>query len=115
MRFFDLHIAAITMLAATCVVGGELNRDPFQPPAEFAASNDSGRARPAALEIGLNPQIKGILFAGNRSLVNLSGKIIGLGEEVDGYKLLEVSEDRAVFRHGDETLILQLYREETDE
>lgn len=115
MKVINLYLAALTMLATTYVTGGELNRDPFQPPTEFAASNAGMRGRPDALGIGSNPQVKGILFSGSHSLVNLNGKIIALGEEVDGYELLEVSEDQAVFLHGDKTLTLQLYREETDE
>jgi hypothetical protein len=105
---------AFATLAASFAYGGDLNRDPFRPPAEFATA-DNGRARPDALAISANPEIRGILYAGNNSLVNLSGKIIALGEEVDGYELLEVSENQAVFLRNGETLTLSLYADETDE
>ena len=114
MRIVGLQLVALTMLVASLAHGGELSRDPFQPPAEFAAPA-GGLGRPQALAIPSNPEVKGIMLAGDRSLVNLNGKIIALGEEVDGYELLEVGENQAVFLHNGETLTLSLYLEETDE
>jgi len=41
--------------------------------------------------------------------VNFGGQIIGPGEEVNGYRLLEVGEEHAVFQRGDEIITLSLY------
>ena len=57
----------------------------------------------------LRPEIRGILFAGGQSLVNFGGEIIGPGEEANGYRLLEVGEEHAVFQRGDEIVTLSLY------
>ncbi|MFW2403872.1 MAG: hypothetical protein ACN4GT_03825 [Gammaproteobacteria bacterium] len=84
-----------------------LSRDPFEVPEEFLTT----AARPNALTgstTGGKAEIRGILFAGGRSLVNLSGEIIGPGEEARGYKLLEVAEDHAVFLRDDEIVTLSL-------
>jgi len=45
-------------------------------------------------------------------LVNLGGNIIGVGEESAGYLLVEVGQEYAVFRRGQETITMRL--SETD-
>ncbi|MGI9341204.1 MAG: hypothetical protein ACR2QV_00035 [Gammaproteobacteria bacterium] len=95
---------ALVTLAANAQ---RLQRDPFQPPADFGdttVTNDVS-ARPQAIEA----EVRGILFAGGESLVNFGGQIIGPGEEVNGYRLLEVGEEHAVFQRGDEIVTLSLY------
>ena len=102
------RIAWIVAVALITVVANaeRLRRDPFQPPADYA----DAPSRPDAIAGTRSsaPEIRGILFAGGRSLVNLSGEIIGPGEETSGYLLLEVAEDHAVFRRGDEIITLSL-------
>lgn len=103
-KIFWVAAVALVTLAANAQ---RLQRDPFQPPADFGgatAANDLS-ARPQAIEV----EIRGILFAGGQSLVNFGGQIIGPGEEVNGYRLLEVGEEHAVFQRGDEIITLSLY------
>lgn len=94
--------------------GGPLSRDPFKPPADVVDSAGDTN-RPSAMSIGANPEIKSILFAGADSLVNLNGRIIAVGQEVEGYELLEVAERYAIFRHGEEIMQLSLNSGESDE
>jgi hypothetical protein len=102
------RIAWIVAVALVTVAASaeRLRRDPFQPPADYA----DAPSRPDAIAgtRSSRPEIRGILFAGGRSLVNLGGEIIGPGEEASGYLLLEVAEDHAVFRRGDEIVTLSL-------
>lgn len=107
-------IYAVAVVLVTMVANAErLSRDPFRPPAEF---NDAP-ARPDALTSrqAFKPEIRGILVAGGQSLVNLGGEIIGPGEETNGYLLLEVGEEHAVFQRGDEVVTLALYPDKDDE
>lgn len=101
---------ALVTLAANAQ---RLQRDPFQPPADFgnATTGNDLSARPQAIEV----EIRGILFAGGQSLVNFGGQIIGPGEEVNGYRLLQVEEEHAVFQRGDEIITLSLYPDAGDE
>lgn len=45
--------------------------------------------------------LRATLMAGKASLANVGGKIIGIGEEVDGYKLVSIDESAAVFSYDD--------------
>lgn len=104
---------ALVVLVTMAANAERLRRDPFQPPAEFA----DAVARPNALtgRTGGKLEVRGILLAGDQSLVNLGGEIIGPGEEANGYLLLEVAEDHAVFQRGEEIVTLSLDPEEEDE
>lgn len=90
-----------------------LRRDPFKVPDEFSTA--PAPAGVVTLASGGEPEILGILVADGKSLVNLNGTIIGLGEEADGYLLVEVDEEHAVFQHEDEFITLSLYPDEDDE
>jgi len=96
-----------------CATASDLERNPFASP--FALS---GSERPNAMTVrsrGTSPAVRGILVADGRSLVNLNGKIIGVGDEVDGYRLLHVAQEYAVFQRGDDVVKMSLYPDENDE
>jgi len=104
----------IVVVLVTMAANAErLSRDPFLPPEEFT----DAPTRPDALtgSRGFKPEIRGILVAGGKSLVNLGGEIIGPGEEANGYLLLEVGDEHAVFQRGDEIVTLSLYPDQDDE
>ena len=104
--------ALALLLAATGISADVLKRDPFQPPAEFTAPPVGSGSAPLAA--GVQPQIRGILLAGDQSLVNLGGELLGIGESANGYRLLQVSEDHAVFQRGDDVITLSLYPDSKD-
>ncbi len=101
------------LMAGSPAMADKLRRDPFQEPADFIAQADAPGVTPAAP--GSRPQIFGILAAGGESLVNLGGEIMAVGEEAGGYQLLEVAEEHAVFRRGDEIITIALYPDKDDE
>lgn len=100
------------LLAATAVCAERLSRDPFKPPVDYTAA-PAGRGD-APLGAGTQPQIRGILLAGDQSLVNLSGELLSIGESANGYLLLQVGEAHAVFQRGDEVITLSLYPDKED-
>ena len=106
-------LGALVLLLAAGPVGAELlRRDPFQPPADLMAAPAATGG--ASLTPGTQPQIRGILVAGDQSLVNLGGELLGIGESANGYRLLQVREDHAVFQRGDEVITLSLYPDKED-
>ena len=48
------------------------------------------------------------LRAGKNSMVNVQGKLVQLGEEIEGYKLVEVNDRSAVFANSEQRLLLSL-------
>ncbi len=93
-------------LAANAEGPIRLRFDPFAQPGTQAAG--SGRPGPAASQRAWSPELRATLVSGERSLVNLGGTILELGEEAHGYRLLEVREDEAVFERAGSEVVLQM-------
>ncbi len=98
------------VLAANAESRIRLRFDPFaQPGAQTAGP---GRPGPAGAQRAWSPELRSTLVSGERSLVNLGGTILELGEEAHGYRLLEVREDQAVFERAGSEIVLKLMGEE---
>lgn len=108
--------ASLSLLVATLVMSAasaeQLRHNPFRPPVDLAGTSGSsgGGAAPTA-----RPTLMGILLGKQEPLVNLGGNIIGVGEESAGYLLVEVGQEYAVFRRGEETITMSLYPGDDDE
>lgn len=50
--------------------------------------------------------LRATMVIGDRGLANVAGKVIRPGQEADGYRLLKVLEDRAIFLFRDEPLVI---------
>ncbi len=103
LLFLTLAIPAVPTFA------GELERprfDPFNKPARLhkvsvtTASTENLFANKVKLTATLR--------AGNNSMVSIQGKIVLLGEKIDGYKLVEVNDRTAVFVHDNQRILLSL-------
>ncbi len=100
-RYLKIAHGLLLLLATTAVSAELLSRDPFQPPAEFTVAPGKPGQAP-------------LLLAGDQSLVNLGGELLGIGESANGYQLLQVGETHAVFQRGDEVITLTLYPDKKD-
>ena len=99
-RLFLIAVATMTCssaMAAETEYQVTLQRNPFERPAvellkaDASAINDSRRERQ-------EPMLRGVLVAGDRSVVDFGGVILQIGESSDGYRLLSVGDGEAVFR-----------------
>lgn len=81
-----------------------LRFDPFARPDLSAAAADDPTAAVRAGEWA--PVLNATLVAGERSLANLGGVLLAIGEETHGYRLVEVRAWEAVFDHGGEHRVL---------
>ena len=97
---------SIALLAAPDAMAEEppaLEHNPFsRPPSErlAVALGPSGPVDDGIVEIDL----RATMASGSSTLANVDGRVIRPGDEVDGYLLLEVLEDRAVFQRGEKRL-----------
>ena len=73
-----------------------LHFDPFERP-ELLSHPPPVREQPTPRVVRWEPQLRAVMLAGRASVANVEGRLVGLGEEVDGHRLLEVTERRAVF------------------
>ena len=105
--------AAIICLTAALAVGwpavaAELKRNPFRSPLQMVGPSAGS---PLAASASGNLELRAILVGDPQSLVNLGGQIMGVGDEIAGYKLISVAEEHAVFLYNNEMVTLSLYPE----
>ena len=83
-----------------------LKINPFARPLEIQAS----QAQPISTEqAGSIPFVlRGTMLAGQQSLANISGVIVPLGKEINGYKLVAIHQREVVLLKGDERRILSV-------
>ena len=103
--------AALLLFASTQAMGEEvspLRFDPFRPLPKTSSRADSespGRA-PAAFD----PSLRSTVVAGEQSMVNLGGAIMAIGEEKNGYRLIEVHPFDAVFERDGKRVRIEVER-----
>lgn len=93
----------------SAIAGDSLKHDPFARPllsAPLPSNTTAGTV--AEEEMPWNPQLIAVMVAGNNSLVNLDGIILKIGEEQDGYRLVQVRDHEAVFKKGNKRIVLNM-------
>ncbi len=98
------------VLAADAESRIRLRFDPFAQP--DVQTGGSGRPGPAGSQRAWSPELRATLVSGERSLVNLGGTILELGEEAHGYRLLQVRKGEAVFERSGSEIVLKMIGEE---
>jgi len=89
----------------------ELLRNPFARPAEaeLVASAVSVNEVPT---VESDTELRAVLVAGPKSIVDFGGVILQIGESTSGYRLLEVGEGTATFNRKGEKIVFSLYEPE---
>lgn len=102
------------MLLAVCFLprafaDDSLKHDPFARPLLSAPlPSNTATSIPAEEDIPWNPQLIAVMVAGSNSLVNLDGIILKIGEEQDGYRLIQVRDQEATFKKGNKRIVLNM-------
>ncbi|HEX9174009.1 MAG TPA: hypothetical protein VF861_15255 [Telluria sp.] len=102
MRFFSRDLAL--MLLAGCAAAAPL-RDPFRRPAAPAPEP----AAAAAAEVA--PVLRAIMFAPRRSLTNIGGQILAVGEWYGDYKVVAIEERSVTLLRNKVNSVLVLDKE----
>ena len=89
----------------------ELLRNPFARPA-LAELAVEGISVNDALTMEGNTELRAVLVAGPKSIVDFGGVILQIGESTNGYRLLEVGEGTATFSRKGEKIVFSLYEPE---
>lgn len=89
-----------------------LQTNPFEQPVlpEPAASRPVGEPEPPLQDL----ELRATMTAGRDSAANVGGVIVGIGEEIEGYRLVSVEDEQAVFSKDGETITLTLDNEADD-
>ena len=74
--------------------------DPFARPNLTPSATAETSTVPTAPPVAWRPALRAIVLAGNLSMVKVGSSVVELGEEIDGYRLIRVTEEKAVFAKG---------------
>ncbi|GEM_PF-5849394 len=109
-----LYLRYVAILLSVCLnplvfAEGILHNDPFTRPLinTSPVSNAQGLAETVE-EAPWNPQLSAVMVAGKNSLVTVDGVTLKLGEEKDGYKLIEIKDHQATFKKGKKRVVLEM-------
>ncbi|WP_347250174.1 hypothetical protein [Zoogloea sp.] len=85
-----------------------LRHDPFRRPAPPPSATPASGATssPAPWQ----PTLRGVLLAGSGALANVDGQMVGIGERIEGHRLVSVSEHQAVFEKDGRRIVLDTRR-----
>lgn len=87
-----------------------IKHNPFQRPDFTRRSNraaiEEQKAAPQQIL-----QLRAVLYSQHAPLVNINGKILAVGEEIEGFLLHEVSEDGAVLVKDEVQIMLSMAQE----
>lgn len=109
-----IKLAVATVLCATTFISlaDKLQRDPFQrPDLNKIAAREPVIIEPDYLDLppmAWHPRLKGTLRSSSGSFANVDGQVIKVGESIDGFRLIAVSERAATFLKEGETVVLTL-------
>lgn len=110
-----MKTAGIALIAAALWASGAAAaplqlRDPFVQPAPRSAPPPPPTAEAAAVAAASawKPELRAIMYDQARSLVNVSGSVLAIGESVRGYRLVKVNERSVVMDKGGAAIKLTL-------
>ncbi len=107
MIFRSLFI--LSVFTITSVSARELDKprfDPFTKPEQLQKTRTVTENTDSLFANKL--KLTATLRAGDNSMISIQGKIVLLGEEVEGYKLVEVTDRAAVFVNDGQRILLSL-------
>ncbi len=110
-----LVVAAMSTFATATAEAAEpqveLLRNPFaRPAAEELVANVVNVNEVPTMES--DTELRAVLVAGPKSIVDFGGVILQIGESTSGYRLLEVAEGTATFDRKGEKIVFSLYEPE---
>ena len=109
-----LLLAGAAGLALTCQAAGQagiLHRNPFAHALPEISQPAAGTANPSTAA-GTSLELRGTMMAGSDSLANIGGLILGIGQEVEGYRIVSIHERWVVIEKNGEQRTLSVDRED---
>lgn len=102
---FYLSAGLICLSGVAGVQADNLKHDPFVRPLLLPQPTSAAQASASAAK----PELRAIMAAGPESIVNIEGVLLRRGEQFNGYRLLEVHEETAVFIKNNKRVTLSLH------
>lgn len=108
-RVRHMMAGLLLVAAGTCAADdtATLRVNPFLRP----DAGNGAAAAAAATDTGAM-ELRGIMMAGALSLANIGGRIIGVGEQINGYRLVAVNTDGVVLEREGVREVLEVRNED---
>ena len=109
-----LALAAASIAVSTWAQEGQtkLRTNPFVRPAVIDGAPQSTPASGPVHSNAPPSRLRFALAAGKDSLVNVDGRTLRIGDEINGYRLVAVRADMAIFSNGREMIELSVRQKE---
>lgn len=99
LPLFVLLAMAQSVLANETMI--QLSRDPFKPTLPGITMIPQSQTKNHSNELF---ELRGVIWDGPHSMVNISGHLLAVGEILDGYQLVQITEQTIYFRRGEELI-----------
>jgi hypothetical protein len=96
-------IVLATVLSPATVSAEPLRHDIFARPFNVGTTTST-----SGVGTRQHPKLFAVMVAGDKSLVNLNGTIIGIGEEKDGFRLMSVLDGKAIFKKRRKWVVMDM-------
>ena len=96
-------IILATVLSPVAVSAEPLRHDIFARPFNVGTTTST-----SGVGNRQHPKLFAVMVAGDKSLVNLNGTIIGIGEEKDGFRLIRVRDHVAIFKKRRKWVVMDM-------
>jgi len=102
---YAFRMFAIAWLVGVTAVQAQTLRDPTRPPGGGAGKSVSGGAVAQKEDL----ELQSILISPERRAAIISGRVVRLGESVQGYRVVAIGEGEAVLRMDGQSRTLRLF------
>jgi MSHA biogenesis protein MshK len=101
-------LCVLTVVAASTAAGAQASLpDPTLPPA--AGPVDGASKAPVGRTTNLGHRLQSVLISPERKLAVIDGRTVPLGGQIDGARIVEITEDGVTLRRGTQTETLPLH------
>jgi hypothetical protein len=103
MKNVPLLFVTLLLAALHAGAGAQVRRDPFAQPAAATHESVAAPVAPPAPP----PRLRAVMYEPGKSLVNIDGHILALGDSVDDYRVTAIGERSATLtRRGVRSVIV---------
>lgn len=104
-----LTVGLLSLFCAVHAAGpAALQHDPFARPTLATIAPPAPGGASAPKDPPWQPRVNAVLVAGSKSLANVDGFVVELGQEINGYRLVEVSESGVVLVKERQRLVVKM-------
>ena len=99
---------ATLLLSAPTGAAEQLRHDVFARPTLAALTVTTPEGPPSSPPVAWNPRLTAVMVAGSSSLATIDGRILKVGEQADGYRLVSVRESEATLVKDGQHFVLAM-------